>query len=124
MKRSSNNFIFAKKLEWLDLGGGVSRKFLGWDNQLMMVKVRFEQGAVGSPHQHFHSQTAYCAKGSFEFTIGNEKQVISYGDGVYVPPNMVHGVLCLEEGVLIDVFSPVRDDFLNGDAVSYFHNND
>ena len=122
MKRSSVNFIFAKDIEWTDLGGGVSRKFLGWDNQAMMVKVRFEKGAVGSPHHHFHTQTTYCAKGKFEFTIGDEKQVITYGDGVYVPPNAVHGAVCLEDGVLIDVFSPVREDFLDGDAVSYFGN--
>ena len=124
MKKNSDYFCPAKELEWTDLGGGVSRKILGWDMQVMMVKVRFEQGAVGSLHQHMHTQTSYCAKGSFEFTIGNEKQVIGYGDGVYVPPHMVHGVLCLEEGVLIDVFSPVREDFLSGDVVSYFHNND
>ena len=124
MKRSSDNFCFAKKIEWTDLGGGVSRKILGWDMQIMMVKVRFEEGAVAGLHQHKHVQTSYCAKGSFEFTIGDEKQVISYGDGVYVPPNVLHGVLCLEEGVIIDVFNPVREDFLQGDPLSYFQNND
>jgi unsaturated pyranuronate lyase len=118
MKRASDNFIFAKKTEWTDLGGGVSRKILGWDKQIMMVKVKFEQGAAGAPHTHFHTQTTYCAKGKFEFTIGDENQVITYGDGVYVPENALHGVVCLEEGVLIDVFSPVREDFLEGDAVS------
>jgi quercetin dioxygenase-like cupin family protein len=122
MNRASDNFIFANKTEWTDLGGGVSRKILGWDNQVMMVKVKFEQGAVGAPHTHFHTQTTYCAKGKFEFTIGDEKQIISYGDGVYIPPNAVHGAVCLEEGVLIDVFSPVREDFLDGDAISYFGN--
>ena len=123
IKRASDNFIFAKKIEWTDLGGGVSRKFLGWDNQSMMVKVRFEKGAVGSPHHHFHTQTTYCAKGKFEFTIGDDKQVIAYGDGVYIPPNVIHGAVCLEEGVLIDVFSPVREDFLKGEEVSYLGTN-
>ncbi|MFC2129304.1 cupin domain-containing protein [Bacteroidota bacterium] len=120
MNRSSEKFCMAQEMEWEDLGGGVSRKFLGWDNQIMMVKVNFEKGAVGSPHQHFHTQTTYCAKGKFEFTIGNEKKIVSYGDGVYIEPNLMHGALCLEEGVLIDVFSPVREDFLDGSAVSYF----
>lgn len=120
MKRSSEKFCMAKEMDWEDLGGGVSRKIMGWDNQVMMVKVRFEEGAVGSPHQHFHTQTTYCAKGKFEFTIGEEKRIISYGDGVYIEPNTLHGALCLEEGVLIDVFSPVREDFLDGSAVSYF----
>ena len=114
MKKTSDYFCFAKEMEWTDLGDGVSRKIMGWDQQIMMVKVRFEQGAIGALHQHVHTQTAYCAKGKFEFAIGEEKHIISYGDGVYVPSNTVHGVVCLEEGVLIDVFSPVREDFLDG----------
>ena len=114
MKRESEKFCFAAKTDWEDLGGGIARKIMGWDNQIMMVKVKFEKGAVGSPHRHFHTQTTYCAKGEFEFTIGDEKQVIKYGDGVYVPPNELHGAVCLEGGVLIDVFSPVREDFLAG----------
>lgn len=108
------------EIKWEDLGGGVSRKFLGYDNQIMMVKVKFDKGAIGSPHQHFHTQATYCAKGKFEFTIGDEKSIVKEGDGVYIEPNLMHGALCLEEGILIDVFSPVREDFLDGSAVSYF----
>lgn len=122
MNRSSNKFCITKDMEWEDLGGGVSRKFLGWDNQIMMVKVKFEKGAEGTPHQHFHAQTTYCAEGKFEFTIGDEKKIVIAGDGVYIEPNLVHGALCMEEGILIDVFSPVREDFLDGSGVSYFGN--
>lgn len=120
MKRASDKFISCKSLEWEELGGGVSRKFLGWDKQIMMVKVKFEKGAEGSPHQHYHTQSTYCAKGKFEFMIGEEKRIIEAGDGVYIEPNSIHGALCLEEGILIDVFSPVREDFLDGGGASYF----
>lgn len=120
MKRSSELFSLADHIEWEDLGGGVSRKIMGWDNQIMMVIVKFEEGAIGSPHQHFQTQTSYCAKGKFEFTIGDEKQIVKEGDGIYVPPNAVHGAICLEPGILIDVFSPVREDFLDGSGASYF----
>ena len=119
MKRNSEKFILTEELEWEDLGAGVSRQFLGYDNQIMMVKVKFEKGAVGAPHQHFHTQTTCCASGQFEFTVGGEKKVIGIGDGVYIEPNMLHGAVCLEPGVLIDVFSPVREDFLTGNGVSY-----
>ncbi|MCG8578785.1 MAG: cupin domain-containing protein [Bacteroidales bacterium] len=120
MKRFSEKFILTQKMEWEDLGGGVSRKFLGWDNQIMMVQVKFEKGAEGTPHDHFHTQATYVASGKFEFTIDGEKQIVEGGDGVYIEPNLVHGALCLEPGILIDVFSPVREDFLSGDGVSYF----
>ena len=93
---------------------------MGWDNQIMMVKVKFDEGAIGSPHQHFHTQTTYCAEGKFEFSIDGEKKIVAVGDGVYIEPNLMHGALCLEAGILIDVFSPVREDFLDGSAVSYF----
>ncbi|SRR6056297_574084 len=97
---------------WEDLGSGVSRQIMGWDEKIMMVKVKFEKGAVGTPHDHPHSQTTLCAGGKFEFTIDGKKQVITEGDGLYIPPNVVHGAVCLEEGILIDVFSPAREDFL------------
>lgn len=122
MERSSKKFCISNQVDWEDLGGGVSRKILGWDNQIMMVKVKFEQGAEGSPHQHFHTQTTYCAEGKFEFVIGDEKKMVNAGDGVYIQPNLMHSALCLEEGILIDVFSPVREDFLDGSGVSYFGN--
>ncbi len=120
MSRSSEKFCMAQEKEWEELGGGVSRKILGWDNQIMMVKVKFEKGAEGAPHRHFHTQATYCAEGSFEFTIGEEKKIVNAGDGVYIEPNILHGALCLEAGILIDVFSPVREDFLDGSKVSYF----
>lgn len=117
---ASGKYLKDGEMAWEDLGGGVQRKILGFDNQIMMVKVKFEKDAVGSAHQHFHTQTTYCASGKFEFMIDGEKSIVNAGDGVYIKPNLVHGALCLEAGILIDVFSPVREDFLDGSAVSYF----
>lgn len=120
MENKKEKYFLTDTMEWEELGGGVSRKFLGWDNQIMMVKVKFEKGAEGTPHSHFHTQATYCAAGKFEFDIDGKKQIVSAGDGVYIEPNLVHGAVCLEEGILIDVFSPVREDFLSGEGVSYF----
>ncbi|GAL75400.1 pectin degradation protein KdgF [Nonlabens ulvanivorans] len=120
MKRFSEKYILTDQMEWENLGGGVSRKFLGYDNQIMMVQVKFEKGAEGAPHQHFHTQTTYVAAGKFEFEIDGVKQIVSAGDGVYMEPNLMHSAVCLEEGMLIDVFAPVREDFLDGSGVSYF----
>lgn len=117
-------FILTEAMDWEDLGGGVSRKFLGFDNQIMMVKVKFEKGALGAPHDHFHTQVTYCAEGKFEFEIAGKKQIVNGGDGVYIPPNALHSAVCLEAGILIDVFSPVREDFLDGSGVSYFGDKD
>lgn len=120
MERNSKKYILTQNMEWENLGGGVSRKFLGFDNQIMMVKVKFEKGALGSPHSHFHTQATYCAEGKFEFEIDGVKQIVNAGDGVYIEPNLVHSAVCLEAGILIDTFSPIREDFMDGSGVSYF----
>ncbi|WP_321373161.1 cupin domain-containing protein [uncultured Draconibacterium sp.] len=104
--------LISKNNPWEDVGGGVSRQIMGWDNQILMVNVKLEMGAIGAGHTHFNTQTTYCVTGRFEFTIDGEKVIVESGDGLYVPPNILHGAIALEPGVLIDVFSPVREDFL------------
>ena len=86
---------------------------MAYDGQLMMVKVKFDKGAVGSMHEHYHSQATYVVSGKFELTIGDKKEILSAGDGYYVATDELHGCVCLEAGILIDTFSPVRADFLN-----------
>ena len=111
MKKEVSNIFIDADSGWEDLGEGLSRQIMGYDDQIMMVKVKFEKGAVGSPHAHPHLQTTFCAKGKFEFTVNNEKRTIKEGDGLYIPADVVHGAVCLEEGLLIDVFHPVREDY-------------
>lgn len=110
MKRKK--FLADSQLAWKELGGGLSRQILGYDNQIMLVKVKFIKGAVGAVHQHVHSQSSFVASGSFEVEINGDKKILNSGDGFYVEPNVLHGVVCLEKGVLVDAFSPVREDFL------------
>ncbi|WP_316816417.1 cupin domain-containing protein [Pedobacter nyackensis] len=108
----SQNFQREAELAWEHADEGIERQIYGYDNRVMMVKVKFEKGAVGSVHEHPHTQVSYVESGVFEITIADEPQVLRKGDGFYVPPNTLHGALCLEAGVLIDVFSPHRADFL------------
>ena len=97
---------------WENAGEGITRQFVGFNTQLMMVKVKFEKAAIGYVHDHFHSQVTYIASGVFEITIDGEPQILKEGDGFFVQPNQKHGARCIEAGILIDVFSPVREDFL------------
>ena len=78
----------------------------------MMCEITFEKGARGNMHSHEHLQITYIAEGSFEFTIDGETKIVNKGDSVYMPSNSVHGVVCLEAGKLVDVFNPMRKDFL------------
>jgi len=119
-KTQSEVFCIGKERDWEDLGGGVQRQIMGFVESIMMVKVRFAKGSIGKLHDHFHSQVTFCAEGKFNFTIGNETREVVAGDVIYMQPDIPHSALCLEEGMLIDTFSPVRQDFLDGSAVSYF----
>ena len=112
MKTRSDVFQIASEIEWQQPALGIERQIMAYDGQLMMVKVKFETGAVGTPHTHYHSQATYVASGRFELTIGDRKQVLEAGDGYYVEPDVEHGCVCLEAGILIDTFSPMRQDFL------------
>ena len=73
-------FVFNDDVKLTDLGGGVSRKILSYNDQLMSVEVHFEKGAIGSMHTHPHVQISYVLEGSFEATIGDEKKIINKGD--------------------------------------------
>ncbi|RYZ28397.1 MAG: cupin domain-containing protein [Sphingobacteriales bacterium] len=78
----------------------------------MMVKVKFEAGGIGTPHSHPHTQVTYIESGVFETTIGDKTSILRTGDGFFVPPDVVHGVVCHEAGLLIDCFAPYREDFV------------
>ena len=95
-----------------ELGGGVSRRILAYNEQLMMVEVLFEQGGVGSVHTHPHLQSTYVVSGRFRFTIDGEDVEVGSGDTIAFPADVPHGTLCLEAGTLLDVFTPMRADFL------------
>jgi quercetin dioxygenase-like cupin family protein len=113
-KIQSELFFNDADTEWEVMWEGIRRKIMGYDGRLMLVKVKFEKGAVAPVHHHPHSQSAYIVEGEFEVEIGNQKKILSAGDGFYIPPDVAHGVIALESGVVIDSFSPVREDFLNG----------
>ena len=112
MKRVNKDFIYGDQIEWEEVAPGMTRQIMGFDDKIMMVKVKFEKGGIGELHEHFHSQVTYVESGAFELSIGGERKVLKAGDAFYITPHVMHGCVCLEDGVLIDVFSPVREDFL------------
>lgn len=110
---SSKEFIFGDETPWEVVGEGVQRQIMGYDDKIMLVNVKFDKGGIGPMHEHYHSQVTYVVSGKFELTIGDETKMVQGGDSFYIPPNVRHGAICLEDGVLIDVFSPIREDFMS-----------
>ncbi|WP_312651165.1 cupin domain-containing protein [Proteiniclasticum sp.] len=105
-------FVYNQEVERVNCDEGVYRKILSYNEDMMMCEIEFKRGAVGARHAHPHLQVTYIIRGSFEFTIGDETKVVKAGDSLLMPPDVPHGTLALEDGMLVDVFSPMREDFL------------
>lgn len=112
MNIKTEAFYVENENPWETVSEGVKRQITGYDVSIMMVKVAFETGGIGPMHQHYHSQTSYVVSGKFEVTVNGETKILQAGDAFYIEPNLLHGAVCLEAGMLIDVFSPIREDFL------------
>lgn len=108
-------FVEFDRVAWDDRGGGVRRKIMTYADQLMGVYVEFKRGAVGALHAHPHVQFTYIQSGSFNVHIGPETRVLRGGDFYFIPPDVVHGVEALEDSILIDAFSPMREDFITAE---------
>lgn len=115
MSTHTDAFLLGAETPTEVVDDGITRQIMGYNNQIMMVKVWFEEGAQGYLHEHFHSQVTYVESGEFDVTVGAETRTLRGGDCFFMLPNVAHGAICRKAGVLIDVFSPVREDFLGVD---------
>jgi quercetin dioxygenase-like cupin family protein len=109
---SEGFFVPANGSGWTATEPGVRRRIMAYLPEMMLVEVDFEKGAVGALHSHPHIQASYVAEGRFEVTIDGNTEILSHGGSFIVPPNLVHGVKALEQGRLIDSFTPHRAEFL------------
>ena len=104
--------VYNHDVELQELGGGVSRKILAYNEQMMLVEVHFEKGGIGTAHTHPHVQCTYVLSGAFRFTIDGKDVEVKAGDTIVFPSNILHGTVCLEAGALVDIFTPMRADFI------------
>ncbi|MBQ6248825.1 MAG: cupin domain-containing protein [Oscillospiraceae bacterium] len=95
-----------------DNGHGVTRRILAYTDGLMCVENDFAAGAVGTLHSHPHTQITYVVSGKFAFSIDGEKRVVTAGDTLLKEDGVIHGCTCLESGKLLDIFTPMREDFV------------
>lgn len=112
MTHQSQAFVMADQVAMEEVAVGIKRQILGYGPDLMAVKVWFDEGAIGYTHEHFHSQVSYVESGEFEVLVDGQTKLLKAGDSFYVAPDLSHGAVCKKPGVLIDMFSPLRQDFL------------
>ncbi len=107
-------WIFNGEIDTEECAEGVRRKVLAYTDGLMCVENHFQAGAVGALHHHPHTQITYVVSGQFAFEIDGAKKIVGPGDSMLKKDAVPHGCVCLKEGILLDIFTPMREDFVQG----------
>jgi quercetin dioxygenase-like cupin family protein len=91
---------------------GVHLKTLVHGEKTLMGEFSLAKGAEIPPHAHPHEQTGIMISGKVRFKIGDEMFEVEAGDSWCIPGEVEHAVEVLENSVVVEVFSPVREDYL------------
>ena len=100
----------------------ISRRLV-WGERMMIAQVNLDKGSVVPKHAHENEQITYILEGALRFWIGEdgeEELVVRAGEILYIPSNVPHKAEALEDTLDVDVFSPPRQDWLDG-TDTYFH---
>lgn len=94
------------------LAEGIERQMI-WGDRLMVCRLRLAPRVVTAVHSHPHEQITLVERGRATFFVAGQPVIASAGDVLHFPSNVEHGATMLDqEVVLIDIFSPIREDFL------------
>jgi len=85
----------------------------------MLVRWDFRKGAVAARHSHPHEQIVIMVTGRLRLVVGSTELIMESGDIVVIPPNIPHEAHAIEDTIVIDVFSPPREDFISGGRPDY-----
>lgn len=112
MTKNGQRWVFHAEAEAQNAGPGFVRRVIAYNDALMCVENAFEQGSAAPLHSHPHTQAAYIADGVFAFEVDGEVKIVRKGDSIFLESNIPHAVSCLETGVVLDIFTPMREDFV------------
>jgi unsaturated pyranuronate lyase len=110
-------FVEFQKRDWTSIpvehiAEGIERQMI-WGDRVMVCRLRFAPHTVTAIHSHPHEQITLVERGRVDFFVEGQRRTASAGDVLVFPSNIQHGATMLdEEVVLVDIFSPLREDFL------------
>lgn len=99
-------------VEWYAKPGDTTRKILVYEPEILMMRNAFTKGLSGPLHNHPHVQASYVISGRFEITIDGVTKEMGPGDSFLIQSNLMHAAKCIEAGEIIEVFTPIREDFV------------
>ena len=116
---SLQSLLDARECDWATMpvehiAEGIERQMI-WGERIMVCRLRFAPRVVTAVHSHPHEQITLVERGRVLFTIDGIQHPASAGAVLHFPSGVSHGAALLDEGaVLIDIFSPIREEFLPG----------
>ncbi|MDL2226966.1 cupin domain-containing protein [Deltaproteobacteria bacterium OttesenSCG-928-M10] len=105
-------FICGREAEAKPIGEGMARKVLCYSPQLMICEISLKKGALVPEHRHPHEQSTYVVSGRCRAFINDEAHEMTAGDNVFFKSDMPHRIEALEDTVVLDIFTPMREDFV------------
>ena len=103
--------VRASEVEPVEMVPGLWRRTLSYGQRLMVVQVTLEEGVVVSAHSHPHEQITYVIEGRLSMEVGGQTHVLGSGDSLLLPGDVEHGATAIERTLVIDTFSPPREDY-------------
>jgi len=109
--------MFTKKdsREFQPLMEGITMRPLAFEEKTILCEFRLQKGNKLPAHHHPYEQTGYLISGKLNFRIDKEWHLANEGDSWSIPENVVHEVEVLEDSVVLELFSPIRNDYLPKD---------
>ncbi len=104
--------VINKEVSATKVNEGFERKVLATGGSMMSAEMHIKKGVSGPYHTHPHEQISYVVSGIIEAKIEDKIMVLKSGDSYYAAPNVPHGATALEDSVMLEIFSPQREDFL------------
>lgn len=106
--------MFAAKSNqgYLSVVEGIQRKTLVYGENTLMTEFLLEKGKVLPEHSHPHEQTGYLVSGKIVLTIGQDEFEVKPGDSWCISGNIKHSAIIIEDSVAVEVFAPIREDYL------------
>lgn len=104
-------FIGTQDVEQIEMLAGVHRRTMATTDEAMVCQFHLDEGSVVPRHHHMNDQVGYVVSGKVEMTIGDTVRIIQAGDSYAVPGGIHHSATALENSIVIDVFSPPREDY-------------
>ena len=103
---------------WIDIAPGVHRRTIAAGKQMHQIYVRLDAGSVVPEHRHVNEQIAFCVTGNLKLTVNGVLHDLKPGQCAMIPGNVPHDARVEVDTIVIDTFSPPREDMLQQDAAA------